>query len=301
MTQFYSSLSSPRRLPPLAALRAFEAAARHVSFRQAAEELGVTPTAISHQVRLLEDSLGFALFVRRARGVVLTDAGRRLFPTLRDGFDAFERAIWELSPRRRRVAVTLSATTLITVRRILPAIGRFRERFPDYDLRLHASDDPVDLIAGEADIAVRYGSGAFRGLVATPLLAERFGVLCSPRMGIARPGDLRGATLLHIEWRRAGKAPDWRRWARLAGVEGLAVDRGPRFTEDDHALQAAAAGSGAVLSGLALAQPAIDAGLLVHPFGPVIEGEAYHVVTTPESRDAPAVRAVCDWLRKDVV
>lgn len=301
MTQSDSSLLQPRRLPPLAALRAFEAAARHVSFRQAAEELGVTPTAISHQVRLLEDSLGFALFVRRARGVVLTDAGRRLFPTLRDGFDAFERAIWELSPRPRRVAVTLSATTLFTVRRILPAISRFRERFPDYDLRLHASDDPVDLIAGEADVAVRYGAGAFRGLVATPLLAERFGVLCSPKMAIARPEDLRGATLLHIEWRRAGKAPDWRRWARLAGIEGLAVDRGPRFTEDDHALQAAAAGSGVVLSGLVLAQPAIDAGLLVHPFGPVIEGDAYHAVTTPDRRDEPAVRAVCDWLREDVI
>ncbi|WP_194954952.1 LysR substrate-binding domain-containing protein [Sphingopyxis solisilvae] len=300
MTQFDSSILQPRRLPPLAALRAFEAAARHVSFRLAAAELGVTPTAISHQIRLLEETLGLALFIRRARGVALTDAGRRLFPTLRDGFDMFDRAIRELSPRRR-AAVTLSATTLFTVRRILPAIGGFRERFPDYDLRLHASDDPVDLVAGEADVAVRYGSGRYRGLVATPLLAERFGVLCSPKAGIARPEDLRGMTLLHIEWRRAGRAPDWRLWARLAGIEGLSVDQGPRFTEDDHALQAAAAGSGVALSGLALARPAIDAGLLVHPFGPVIEGEFYHAVTTPERRDDPAVRAVCDWLQEDVV
>ncbi len=295
-------MAARRNLPPLASLRAFEAAARHESFRLAAEELAVTPTAISHQIRQLEERLGLPLFTRRARGVALTDAGQRLFPTLSDGFDAFERAIREILPRRKgRTAITLSATTLFTARRILPALAHFQAAFPEYDLRLHASDEPVDLAAGVADVAVRYGRAPFAGLVATPLFADRFGPLCSPRLGVTSPEDLQGATLLHVEWRRAGKAPSWPRWAQLAQAEGVslaarAFDQGPRFSADDHALQAAAAGDGIVLSSLALARPAMDAGLLIHPFGPVMEGEEYHLLTLPERAHDPALMAVRQWL-----
>lgn len=291
-------MSRHRRLPPLAALRAFEAAARQLSFRRAAEELAVTPTAISHQIRLLEAALGMALFVRQVRRVALTDAGQRLYPTLRDGFDAFERAILDLSQQSRRKAVTLTATTLFTARRLLPALGRFRSEHPAFDLRLHASDEAVDLHAGSADVAVRYGSGPFDGLVAEPLLAERFGVLCSPHLGIANADDLKRATLIHTEWKRPGLAPDWRRWVRLAGARDLAVEEGPRLTDDGHALQAAVAGHGVVIASLVLARPEIDAGLLVHPFGPEIEGETYHILATPENAACADVKAVCTWLRQ---
>ncbi|MFJ7441328.1 LysR substrate-binding domain-containing protein [Methylorubrum thiocyanatum] len=285
-------------MPPLAALRAFEAAARQLSFRRAAEELAVTPTAISHQIRLLEAALGMALFVRQVRRVALTDAGQRLYPTLRDGFDAFERAILDLSQQSRRKAVTLTATTLFTARRLLPALGRFRSEHPAFDLRLHASDEAVDLHAGSADVAVRYGSGPFDGLVAEPLLAERFGVLCSPHLGIANADDLKRATLIHTEWKRPGLAPDWRRWVRLAGARDLAFEEGPRLTDDGHALQAAVAGHGVVIASLVLARPEIDAGLLVHPFGPEIEGETYHILATPENAACADVKAVCTWLRQ---
>lgn len=291
-------MSRHRRLPPLAALRAFEAAARQLSFRRAAEELAVTPTAISHQIRLLEAALGMALFVRQVRRVALTDAGQRLYPTLRDGFDAFERAILDLSQQSRRKAVTLTATTLFTARRLLPALGRFRSEHPAFDLRLHASDEAVDLHAGSADVAVRYGAGPFDGLVAEPLLAERFGVLCSPHLGIANADDLKRATLIHTEWKRPGLAPDWRRWVRLAGARDLAVEEGPRLTDDGHALQAAVAGHGVVIASLVLARPEIDAGLLVHPFGPEIEGETYHILATPENAACADVKAVCTWLRQ---
>lgn len=300
MNEIMSSIARHRRLPPLAALRAFEAAARHLSFRKAAEELAVTPTAISHQIRLLEEILGLALFIRQVRRVALTDAGQRLYPTLREGFDAFEHAIAELSPQSRRKAVTLTATMLFTARRLLPALGAFRSHHPEFDLRLHASDELVDLTAGVADIAVRYGSGPFHGLVTEPLLSERFGVLCSPRLDLSSPDDLKRATLLHAEWKRPGKAPDWRRWARLAGMRDLAVEEGPRFTEDGHALQAAVAGHGAAIASLVLAGPEIEAGLLVHPFGPVIEGETYHIVATPENMTCADVRAVCDWLKETI-
>lgn len=286
-----------RPLPPLAALRAFEAAARHLSFRRAAAELGVTPTAISHQIRLLEATLGLALFVRAVRRVALTAAGQRLYPALRDGFDAFERGLADLSPQAGRKAVTLTATTLFTARRLLPALGAFRAQHPGFDLRLHASDELVDLAAGLADIAVRYGSGPFAGLITEPLLSERFGVLCSPSLGLSAPEDLTRVPLLHVEWKRPDMAPDWRRWARLAGLTGLAVEAGPRLTDDGYALQAAVAGHGAVIASLVLAAPELEAGLLVHPFGPVIAGGTYHVAATPENMACADVRAVRDWLR----
>lgn len=289
-----------RRLPPLGALRAFEAAARHLSFRKAAAELAVTPTAISHQVKLLEETLGLPLFVRQVRRVALTEAGQRLYPALRDGFDGFARTIADLAPQGRRDAVTLTATTLFTARRLLPALDAFRSRHPSFDLRLHASDETVDLESGIADIAVRYGSGPFDGLVSEPLLSERFGILSSPRLDIRRPEDLRRATLLHVEWKRPGMAPDWRRWTRMAGIAGIAIAEGPRFTDDGHALQAAIAGHGVAIASLVLAAPEIEAGLLAHPFGPVIVGETYHVAATRENMARPDVRAVRDWLKEAV-
>lgn len=300
MNDIDSSIARRRRLPPLAALRAFEAAARHLSFRRAADELAVTPTAISHQIRLLEETLGLALFARHVRRVALTEAGFRLYPTLRDGFDAFERTIAELSPQSRRKAVTLTATTLFTARRLLPALGAFRTRHPEFDLRLHAADEVVDLHSGLADIAVRYGAGPFEGLVAEPLLSERFGVLCSPQLNLSHPDDLKRTTLLHTEWKRRDMAPDWRRWTSLAGITDLAIDEGPRFTDDGHSLQATIAGHGAMIGSLVLANPEIETGLLVHPFGPVIDGETYHVLATAENLACADVRAVRDWLKETV-
>lgn len=297
MAESTSSVLRPRRLPPLAALRAFEAAARHLSFRKAAAELAVTPTAISHQVRLLEDTLGTALFVRLVRRIALTDAGQRLYPALRDGLDSFARAISDLTPRSDHKAVTVTATTLFTARRLLPALGRFRSENPEFDLRLHASDDLVDLDSGVADIAVRYGPAPLTGLVAEPLLSERFGILCSPHLGIRDLADLKRATLIHTEWKRPGIAPDWRRWARRAGVPDLAIEEGPRVSDDAHALQAAVAGQGVVIASLVLAHAEIEAGLLINPFGPEIEGHTYYVVATPENLACADVQAVRRWLK----
>lgn len=286
-----------RSLPPLAALRAFEAAARHLSFRRAADELVVTPTAISHQIRLLEDTLGQPVFVRHVRRVALTPAGSLLYPVLRDGFDAFDRAVGQIGAVRSRPSVILSATTLFTARRLVPALGAFAKTHPDIDLHLHASDLPVDLSAGHADIAVRYGGRPARDLVAEPLVSDRFGILCSPALGVMRPDDLPAVPLLHAEWKSRIEAPDWRRWAALAGMDDLAVASGARFTDDSHALQAAIAGHGALISSLVLAAPDLVAGLLVHPFGPVIDGAPYTILATSQALARTEVAAVRDWLR----
>lgn len=296
MDEVNSAILRARRLPPLAALRAFEAAARHLSFREAAAELGVTPTAISHQIRLLEETLGVSLFVRRTRRVALTVAGRRLFPTLRDGFDAFAQVIGELKPQRQ--SVTVSATTQFTSRRLLPAVPVFNAQHPEIDLRLNANEAPVDIAAGVADIAIRYGGEVGAGLQSEPLLAERFGLLCSPMLGLTGTEDLRRVPLLHIDWLRDA-TPDWGRWAKRAGVTGLKLDQGARFTNGDHAIQAAIAGQGAIIASLILAEEEIRTGLLVQPFGPVIEGIYYQIVTRaePSSRE---VAVVVNWLREEV-
>jgi LysR family glycine cleavage system transcriptional activator len=298
MDEVNSAITRARRLPPLAALRAFEAAARRLSFREAAVELAVTPTAISHQIRLLEETLGVALFVRRTRRVALTEAGQRLFPTLRDGFDAFAHTIANLVPKHGRPAVTLSATTQFTSRRLLPAVPAFNARYPEVDLRLHASEEPVDIAAGAADIAVRYGGEIGAGLQSEPLLAERFGLLCSPMLGLTGPEDLRRVPLLHTDWLR-DTTPDWSRWAKRAEVTGLKLEQGARFTNGDHAIQAAIAGQGAIIASLVLAEEEIRAGLLVQPFGPVIEGIYYQIVTRAES-SRREVAVVVNWLREEV-
>lgn len=292
-----SSVTNPRKLPPLAALRAFEAAARHLSFQKAADELAVTPTAISHQMRLLEATLGLPLFERHVRRVSLTPAGAQLYPVLRDGLDSFARAIAVLSPAPARGAVTVSATTLFTARRLIPALSAFQAQWPQFALRLHASDDAVDLAGGAADIAVRYGAGPFAGLASEVLCQDRFGVVCSPALGLRDSSDLTAATLIHSEWRRRDLQPDWRRWQALAQVPGLNVDAGLRITDESHAIQAAVAGQGVVIVSLLMVEDELARGVLIHPFGPVIEGHRYHLVATEENMASADVQAVRQWLK----
>ncbi len=291
---------SARKLPPLAALRAFEAAARHLSFRRAADELAVTPTAISHQVRLLEETLGLALFERHTRRVSLTASGDALFPALQIGFDAFAEAIAGLYPQSKRRAVTLSATTLFTACRLIPRIGAFRERFPEFELRLHAAETVVDLHGGVADAAVRYGRAPFPRLISHHLCDELFGVVCSPRMSLNVPEDLKSVTLLHAEWyKQSDRTPNWRRWKQEARADWLDIERGPHFTDESHAIQAAIAGQGVAVASLILLRDELASGVLAQPFGPLIAGDEYHFVATPENMVCDDVIALKDWLTAD--
>ncbi len=288
---------TPRRpLPPLASLRAFEAAARHLSFQKAAEELSVTPAAVSHQIRLLEETLGLSLFERHIRRVSLTHAGRILFPPLRDGFDMFAETLETLRFSQERRAVTLSAPTLFTARCLIPTLGQFRQDHPEFDLRLHASEAVVDLHAGVADAAVRYGPGPFPNLVSHHLYNDCFGVVCSPRLDIEKMEDLKSATLLHAEWYRSERTSDWSQWATVAGASWLDVETGPRFTNDSHAIQAAVAGHGVAIASLVLLHDELSSGVLVQPFGPLIEGDGYHFLTTHKNMARAEILAVREWL-----
>ncbi|MGN2252688.1 transcriptional regulator GcvA [Frateuria sp. GZRe12] len=290
-----------RKLPPLASLRAFEAAVRHLSFKRAAEELAVTPTAVSHQVRQLEDRLGVRLFERHPRQVVATAAAMELYPVLRDGFDAFARALDSVAHRRARRSLTLSATSAFAARWLVPRIASFRRAHPGLDLRLHASDEPVRLEGRDIDAAIRYGRGPYPGFVALPLAADQFAPVCSPALRLRRCADLGRWPLLHFEWRhRRADNPTWRRWLEQAGMSGVLPESGVVFSDENHAIQAALAGQGVALLSLLLVGPDLRSGALVQPFGPVLEGYRYHLVHAPDAPRRDELAALADWLQAEM-
>jgi LysR family glycine cleavage system transcriptional activator len=297
MDEFHSPLGR-RRLPPLAALRAFEAAARHQSFRVAADELAVTATAISHQIRQLEQRLGVTLFERQARGVALTAEGRQLFPALREGFDLMADALAPLlRPKRRRI-VTLSATPAFAARLLVPRLADFQAGHRAFDLRLHASTRPVDFATQQIDAAIRYGKGPYRGLHHEPLLHARFAPVCSPALKLQAPADLARHPLLHYQWQPAFRdPPDWAAWRRAAGLRRLDVARGTTFSDETHAIEAAIAGQGVALLDTALVADELGRGILVAPFGPVLDGLDHLFVHPAATEHDPAVAALRAWLR----
>lgn len=285
-----------RNYPPLAALRAFEAAARHRSFKGAAAELGVTPTAISHQIRLLEDRIGLPMFIRGVRRVDLTVEGRLLFPVLRDSFDQIDEILTTIRGPDHRF-FTLSATPLFTARWLVPRLDSFRNRHPDVRLRLHASVEPADLLGGEADAAVRYGRGDYPGMIASRLATENFAPMCSPSLGLIRPDQLVRMPLLHSEWYRQGpETPSWPRWGELSGVEGVDWLKGVTFTDQSHAIQAAIAGQGVALLSPLLLAPELQMGSLVQPFGPSLAGLHFHFVYPDRPKTIRNCAAVEAWL-----
>ncbi|MBB6428080.1 LysR substrate-binding domain-containing protein [Sphingopyxis sp. JAI128] len=282
-----------RRLPPLSALRAFEAAARHGSFKEAAVELAVTPTAVSHQIRALEAHIDLALFERRTRQVVLTDAGARLYPVLRDGFDAFAEAIERLTRRRGRRYVTISATIAFTARWLVPRVNAFRVLHPDIDLQLQASDQLVDLERAGVDIAIRYGAGPYPDFSVMPLFADRFAPVFNPMLRIAAVADW---PRIDFEWRRRHPDnPTWSRWFAEAGLPEPAEPAQLRFSDESHAIQAAVAGQGVALVSLALVEAELAAGQLVQPFGPTISAFRHHLLVRKGEVSAE-INAVRDWL-----
>jgi len=288
-----------RRLPSLSALRAFEAAARHGSFKRAASELAVTPTAVSHQIRALEQQVGFALFERRTRQVVLTESGAKLYPVLRDGFDAFAEVIERLTRRRSRARVTISATIALTARWLVPRVAAFRALHPDVDLQLQASDEVVNFDAAGVDIAIRYGGGPYPGFAVTPLFEDRFAPVFNPMLKLAGVDDLSRWPLIDFQWRRRSPDnPTWSRWFAEAGLEEPAEPAQLSFSDESHAIQAAVAGQGVALVSLTLVQDEIRAGHLIQAFGPTISGFRHHLLRQKAEADS-AVTAAAQWLQSE--
>ena len=294
-----------RRLPPLNALRAFEAAARHMNFTRAADELSVTPGAVSQQIQNLEDFIGAALFRRTPRGLLLTDAAQTALPALREAFDRLGEAASLLTAAVDGRRVTVSAAPSFAAKWLVPRLGRFEAAKPEVDVWLTAGMELVDFQAGEVDVAIRYGSGHYPGLEVTRLMSETVVPVCAPSLlserPLTEPSDLAGHILLHDGSPDADDScPDWAMWLAARGVKGVDGARGPRFNQSSLVIEAAMNGRGVALAKRALAQADIDAGRLVSPFDISTAVDfAYYVVHPKAKGRLGQVRAFTAWLKTE--
>jgi len=295
-------VTTQRQLPPLNALRAFEAAGRHLSFTRAAEELHVTPAAVSHQVKALEQYLGVRLFRRRPRGLLLTEAGQQALPGVGAGFDHLAGALAGLREAEATRPLTVSVAPSFAARWLVPRLETFRHSHPDIELRIDATERVADFRQDDVDLGIRYGFGDYLGLHVECLAAQKVFPVCSPwlmqgRHPLREPADLVHHTLIHVEWERAGMtAPDWPTWlasARTPSTPALASQVGQQAM----AVQAAIAGHGVALASALLVADDIEAGRLVRPFTQALEEHfTYFFVCLPEAMERPRVRTFRDWM-----
>jgi len=291
-----------RRLPPLNALRAFEAAARHLNFSRAADELSVTPGAVSQQIQNLEDYIGAALFKRTPKGLLLTDAAQIALPSLREAFDRLAEAASMLTAAVDGRRLTVSVAPSFAAKWLVPRLGRFEEAHPQVDVWVSAGMELVDFANGEVDVAIRYGAGRYPGLEVHRLMQETVLAVASPELIAANPlasyDDLANHVLLHDGSPDADEScPDWTMWLAARGVKGVDGQRGPRFNQSSLVIEAAVGGRGVALAKRTLAQADIDAGRLVAPFNIATAVDfAYHVVYPKAKGRLPQVKAFVAWL-----
>ncbi|HEX5513007.1 MAG TPA: LysR substrate-binding domain-containing protein [Gammaproteobacteria bacterium] len=296
-----------RSLPPLNALRAFEAAARHQSFQLAANELHVTPTAISHQIRHLEELLGCALFQRRPRPVRLTSAGQQLFPALRDGLDRIATAVTAVRTATGRGPLIVTTTPAFASRWLIPRLGALREACGGCGLAVEASEAVLDLHAGEADFAIRYARSPDPELECHPLFRDRYVPVCSPallRSGkLKTPADLANHTLIHFQWKREDPAaPTWRCWASHAqrlfpGAPLPDTDTGLRFSEENHAIEAALLGQGIALLSEVLVSQELTNGMLIRALDLPIDGMTFYAMYPADTSRRESIERLVDLIR----
>ena len=291
-------MSGASRLP-LNALKTFEAAARHQSFLKAADELAVTPGAVSRQIKALELELGLRLFERFNRAVRLTAAGEQLAEGVRRGLDAMQAAVAEAQGARAG-PLAVSVMHSLAARWLVPRLHDFQQRHPDVQVMIAASDFAADLVRDRIDIAIRYGTGPYPGHAVTQLIATRMFPVCSPRLlesqTLKEPGDL-AQTLLLADVNMTPIETNWRHWLEAAGVPEIDATQGLQFSNTYLAIEAALAGRGVALAQEAMVVDELAAGRLVRPFDLAIPGVLSHwILTLPEKAELPAIRRFRSWL-----
>lgn len=286
-----------RRLPPLNALKAFEAAARHESFTRAAEELSVTQGAVSHQVKALEAELGLKLFIREPQRLVITEAGRGYLVVVRDALDRIAAGTERLLQRQSAGVLTVSTSPNFAAKWLVHRLGRFAEMHPTIDLRISAALHHVDFAREEVDIAVRHADAPTPGLDATRLCSEQLFPVCSPellrgRHPLRRPADLAHHVLLHLDHRR-----DWSKWLDAAGVADADLSRGPVLNQASMVIDAAVDGQGVALARTGLAAWDLISGRLLRPFALALPvSYAYWIVCPKATAKLPKIATFRDWL-----
>lgn len=290
----------PTKIPSLNGLRAFESAARHMSFTKAAEELNVTQTAVSHQIRRLEDELGIRLFLRLKNGLALTDEGRAFLPGIRSAFHEIRCATEMLLDTSNNSALTISTLVSLATKWLLPRLPSFQDAFPNIDIRVTASTELVDFRKGGIDAAIRYGFGDWKGLQADWLMSDEIFPVCSPKLltgpkAIKSPADLANQTLLQVSGMTSN---DWNMWLRAAGLpEKLA--EGTRLTFDltMMAVQAAIDGLGICIGRTTYVDDDLKVGKLVAPFNLRLKSDlGFYLVSPLDIANSKKVMAFRCWL-----
>ena len=286
-----------RRLPPLNALKAFEAAARHESFTRAAEELCVTQGAVSHQVKALEAELGIKLFNRERQRLIITEAGREYLTVLRDSFDRIAVGTERLIQRQSSGVLTVSTSPDFAAKWLVNRLGRFAEAHPGIDLRISATLHHVDFAREDVDLAVRHGDGSWPGLDVARLSTEQLFAVCSPkllrgRQRITKPSDVLKFPLLHLDDRK-----DWAKWLEAAGVAGAELSHGPVLNRASMVIDAAVDGQGIALARTTLAAWDLINGRLIRPLAETLRlSKTYWIICPKATSTLPKITTFRDWL-----
>ncbi len=285
-----------RRLPPLNALKAFEAAARHESFTRAAEELCVTQGAVSHQVKALEAELGVKLFNRERQRLLITEAGREYLTVLRDALDRIALGTERLLQRQKAGVLTVSTSPDFAAKWLVHRLGRFADAHPEIDLRVSATLHHVDFAREDVDVAVRHGDGNWPGLDAVRLCPEELFAVCSPKLlsgrRLKKPRDLLKLPLIHLDDRKA-----WSRWLEAAGVAHAELSQGPVLNRASMVIDAAVDGQGVALARTMLASWDLINGRLVRPFAATLRAaKTYWIVCSKATSSLPKIMLFREWL-----
>jgi len=297
------------RVPPLNALRAFEAAARLGSFTRAGKELGVTSAAVGQQIRGLEARLGAPLFYRSVEGLTLTAQAGQALPDIRRGFDHLVQGYQRLMPTAGQGRIAISIAPTFAMKWLIPRLHRFYESHPTIEVKFDTAMRFADVGRGEVDLAIRFGSGRYHGLSSDRLLGEWVLPLCAPLLctgkhGLRRPKDLDRFVLLHLQDETADRSwLSWPGWAENHGLSGARFQEGPRFNQSAMALQAAVEGQGVALCGITYAIDDVHSGRLCAPFGTdsAIQTQyGYDIVVAPARAEHPVILAFRKWLECEV-
>lgn len=292
-------------LPGLRSLRAFDAAARHLSFTKAAQDLAVTPAAISHQIKEFEDQIGASLFVRTSRSMRLTREGQILRAAVAEALEGLGRALQRIRKIENQGQIKVTASPSITAKWLVPRLDRFLALMPGADVRINVSQAVLDFDRDDVDISIRFGNGDYPGLKVDRLFEDVVFPVCSPKLLAGRkplrePRDLLQHNLIHIDFEAQGAVwPNWRMWMLAAGIREFDDARGLHFGQTSLALQAAIDGHGVALGESSTTADDLAAGRLVKPFELSLKAPpqfAYYVVSPFETADVPMIKAFRDWV-----
>lgn len=300
-----------RRLPPLNSIRAFEATARHLSFSKAADELNVTPGAVSQQVKALEEHLNLKLFKRKNRIILLTDEAQMCLPLLSEGLDKLSQGIETIREQSNDKPLTITASPTFASRWLLPRLSNFQQQFPDIDVRIDATNELADLVSDDIDVGIRFGTGEYSGLEADYLFSQNVIPVCKPSLKagkdiIQNPEDLKNHTLLHAQGDYFviddDTHVDWEMWFATVGVQGIDARPGLHFSQYNLLIEAAIRGQGIALIGDAVISDELKSGQLVKLFEKtdIPLSFSYYLAYSNNKKNLSRVKIFRQWILDEV-